>query len=332
MKRKRRTKNLLIILIIAITFISAGCKNTESTSDEMIKDDASILQIDPEAGSENMTITLYFKHAYSSYLVPQQREVAKGNQSMEKLVLEELLKGPQADEALDKVAIMPPNVQLLDVDVNGDTVFVNLTEAFLSNIEDPTTIQTVDSKRQKQLKGLAIYSIVNTLTEIPGIMQVKILVENKTISYKEATAQLLLEDLENVTEDTSMLSIKRGSKYILTPAVAAELLLKNLAAGPVWEASYPFLYVETQMGNTLPSQAELEKLWSANVKEIEIGEDVVTEEEIRSDGTAFVTANYAVDLLNGAVIEKKDVNISAIASNGIWKIKFPDDLLTISSK
>ncbi len=322
---------ILALTVMAVLCMSMlGCSRQNREAEGVAVDD-SILQIDPESGRQSETVTLYFKHAYSNYLVPQSREVEKASQSIEALVVEELLKGPQGDEALEKTSVMPSGVKLIDINTNNDTVFVNLSSEFLNDIvlknetfsDDVTAFET----RQQQLKGLAIYSIVNSLTEIPGISQVKILVNNKAVNYQELRAEALLTDYTTVDATTSMLSISRNQKYILSPAKSVKILFESLSNGPTWASAYPMLYMETEMGSTLPQQDELEKTWSAMIRALTIDGNAVVEEEIKGDGTAFVTINYSITYVSGVVTQVDDAKIAVINSGGVWKVKLPDKLL-----
>src|SRR5699024_10259876 len=72
---------------------------------EQLKQDKDKVYIDADPQSTEVTITLYYKHEIADFLVPEQRKVQKDKQSLEQLVVEELLKGPQA---FGKLMVMPP--------------------------------------------------------------------------------------------------------------------------------------------------------------------------------------------------------------------------------
>jgi len=77
---------------------------------------------------------------------------------MEKLVVEELLKGPQSS---GRFATLPSDVKLLNVSVNENVCYINFDSAFLNN--------ALEVKEY-----IPIYSIVNSLCEISYVNRVQI--------------------------------------------------------------------------------------------------------------------------------------------------------------
>ena len=106
-------------------------------------------------------ITLYFANKDGTKLVPEVQEVHySSNISMEKLIMEHLLKGPENKELRSAV---PQGTKLVSVSVLDGICFVNLDEGFLNQnyeISEP----------------IVIYSIVDSLVELPNINKVQIAV------------------------------------------------------------------------------------------------------------------------------------------------------------
>ena len=93
-------------------------------------------------------ITLYFASEDGTKLVPEVQEVHySSNISMEKLVMEYLLKGPKSDELR---AAVPKGTKLVSVSVLDGVCFVNLDEGFLE-------------QNYEVAEPIVIYSIVNSL-------------------------------------------------------------------------------------------------------------------------------------------------------------------------
>lgn len=117
-------------------------------------------------------ITLYFSNKNGTKLVPEVREVHySSNVSMEKLVMEQLLKGPK-DEGL-RLAI-PQGTKLVNVSVLDGVCFVNLDEGFLN--------------QNYEIAGpIVIYSIVDSLVELPNVNKVQISVNGDSDKvYRES--------------------------------------------------------------------------------------------------------------------------------------------------
>jgi len=90
---------------------------------------------------------------------------------MEKLVMEQLIGGPEGNEANPTIN---PATKVINVTVNDGTCYVNLDQTFL------TQVYTVSSE-------VTIYSIVNSLVELDNVNKVQILVNGESeISYRES--------------------------------------------------------------------------------------------------------------------------------------------------
>ena len=91
--------------------------------------------------------------------------------SLEKLVMEQLIKGPEVTAANPTIN---PATKVINVTVNDGTCYVNLDQTFL------TQVYTVNSE-------VTIYSIVNSLVELENVNKVQILINGESeISYRES--------------------------------------------------------------------------------------------------------------------------------------------------
>lgn len=111
-------------------------------------------------------LTLYFASADGMSTVAETREVYYSrNVTIERLVIEQLLKGPDSDELLSAI---PPGTKLNSISVSENGVcIVNFDAAIESTVTGVT-------------ENVTVYSIVNSLTELDNIKQVQILVNGDT--------------------------------------------------------------------------------------------------------------------------------------------------------
>lgn len=110
-------------------------------------------------------LELYFTNKTGDKLVAEKVNVRySSNMSMEKLVVEQLIKGPITKEAYPTI---PQETKIVSVSAKDGICYVNLDKGFLSQGYDV-------------LEAIPIYSIVNSLTEIPGISRVQILINGET--------------------------------------------------------------------------------------------------------------------------------------------------------
>ena len=117
-------------------------------------------------------ITLYFANKEGTKLVEEVQEDVRysSNISMEKLVMEHLLKGPESKELRSAI---PSGTKLVSVSVLDGVCFVNLNEGFLNQ----------DYEINEQI---VIYSIVNSLAELPNVNKVQIAVNgDSNLFYRE---------------------------------------------------------------------------------------------------------------------------------------------------
>lgn len=156
-------KGIIIILIIAVIciFLCVGkLKKSKQTAEN---------EVEELAGK----IILYFKNTETGELDKEYRNVSmkKIKENMSQTIIEEVLKGPNAETYCTTI---PENTRLLSISSDGNEVKIDLSKEFIEN-------QNGSAKDSL----LAIYSIVNSLTEITEIEQVKFYIEGKEEeSYK----------------------------------------------------------------------------------------------------------------------------------------------------
>ena len=124
---------------------------------------------------EKVNLRLYFANESGDRLVEenQRNVVYNSNMSLEKLVVEKLIEGPAA--AGDYPTINPAT-KIISVTVNDRICYVNLDESFLSQPYNVTN-------------DVTIYSITNSLVELPNVNKVQISINGETkILYKESVS------------------------------------------------------------------------------------------------------------------------------------------------
>ena len=129
---------------------------------------------------ERMQLTLYFANEEGDGLIPVYRTVVyNSNIALERLVVDQLILGPQNDIANPTIN---PATGVLRVSVSDGICYVDLDSAFLT---EPYAVQP----------QVALYSIVNSLAELPGINKVQILIGGETnVDFMESI------NLSNVLE------------------------------------------------------------------------------------------------------------------------------------
>lgn len=121
---------------------------------------------------ESTELTLYFTDAAGEKLYAEKREVMHNiNTSAEKVVLEELISGP---EKWGLKPTLDPSIKVLNVSVNENVCYLNFDSAFLNN-----SLEVKDY--------IPIYSIVNSLSELTGVSRVQIAVNgSQEVTFRDS--------------------------------------------------------------------------------------------------------------------------------------------------
>ncbi|MGN0432086.1 MAG: GerMN domain-containing protein [Lachnospiraceae bacterium] len=124
---------------------------------------------------EKVRLKLYFANEQGDGLIATNRTVVYNtNISLEKLVVEELLAGPGQEAGGELFPVINPETKIVSVTVKDNVCYVNFNETFL------TQIYTVTPE-------VAIYSIVNSLEELPNVNKVQISINGETdVMYRES--------------------------------------------------------------------------------------------------------------------------------------------------
>lgn len=130
---------------------------------------------------EKADLLLYFANEDGTKLRPVSRDVVySSNISMERLVVEQLLAGPQKDE--NAYAVINPATTIQSVTVKDGSCYVSLSAAFWN-------------KTSNVSQDVMVYAIVNSLAELSGVNKVQITIDTQgAVDLKEHA------DLQSVYE------------------------------------------------------------------------------------------------------------------------------------
>lgn len=122
------------------------------------------------------SLTLYFANE-DLLLSKEVRAVeTKSTDSVEKQIIQELLNGPDED-GLSRT--IPADTRVISVETKDNICYVNLSREFG---------ESMNTMLEEQLK---VYSLVNSLTELPGVDKVQILMEGTMV---ESLEYMMIQD------------------------------------------------------------------------------------------------------------------------------------------
>lgn len=140
---------------------------------------------------EKTELTLYFVDNSGEKLVKETREVVHNiNTSLEKLVIEQLIAGPDRPGTN---ATLPKDTKLLNVSVNENVCYINFDSSFLNN--------TLEVREY-----IPIYSLVNSLAAVSSINKVQIAVNgSQDVMFRDTIPlnQMFERNLDYNAEDES---------------------------------------------------------------------------------------------------------------------------------
>ncbi len=176
LKKKRNNLKIIFSLLIIVVLVIIGYlifnklivpvweRYTEKPviTKEVPYKEEEIKEVQPVPIEEMVEVNLYFSDSQAMYLIPEKRKISQ-IPSIVRQAVNELIKGP---ENSDFYRTIPEGTQVNEVYIADDIVYIDLSEEIFKNHPGGSSGEL-----------MTVYSIVNTLTEIPPIKGVQILVE-----------------------------------------------------------------------------------------------------------------------------------------------------------
>lgn len=163
LKKVFRSKLLLLGLAVMLAAGAAGCGKSNAYKSTPADTETGKPDISSKPAPMQEKVTLYFGDKQAMYLLPEEREIAKGDEALGAVVVKELIKGPQREDA---VRVIPEGTRLLSFSVVDGIAYVNFSKEFQSKHWGGTAGES-----------MTINSIVNSLCKLPGIEKVQFLLE-----------------------------------------------------------------------------------------------------------------------------------------------------------
>ncbi|MDW7675574.1 MAG: GerMN domain-containing protein [Bacillota bacterium] len=154
---------LVIVTVIVSLGLMVGCTNFGTNQKPADEDPGAI--VNPNPGQEQITAKVYFVDADAMYLVPEEVSITKDNRPLAELLVERLIAGP---EDPDLGIVIPAEAKLLSLEIVDGIAYVNFSQEIKTKHWGGSTGET-----------MTIYSVVNTLAELPEINEVQFLIEGE---------------------------------------------------------------------------------------------------------------------------------------------------------
>ncbi len=174
-KKKNNSKIIFTLLILAVIVIFSYTifnkfivpvweryKGKPIVTKEVPYKEEEIKEVQPVPTEKMVEVNLYFSDSQAMYLVPEKRKISQ-SPSLARQAVNELIKGPENSELYPTI---PEGTRINEVYIVDNIAYIDLSEEIFKS-------HTGGSSGEL----MTVYSIVNTLTEIPPIIGVQILVK-----------------------------------------------------------------------------------------------------------------------------------------------------------
>jgi len=267
-------KRLLSMLLAAISLVIGGCSSG---------------RVDTYAGGgssfRETYMILYFKEDKAPFLKAEYRVVYGNSGKIEESIIEELIKGPGTPGLLE---VLPKDTKLVSVKTKGGTASVNLKGKTIEN---------------SKLSRWAVNSIVNSLTELPSINEVKIYINGRQFenSLKRNRSAVRREALNPSQVMERQMALEKKGEWL-----SAYLLMSD-EEGSKGRKSFDEYVKELQ-------QAENEGLLKADFT---VGEYTL---DPKNYNIARVKVNFITKTLDGSTYKSPDLYFTCVKVDGYWMV------------
>lgn len=265
-------------------------------------------EINPDPATDTINAVLYFPMRGQDYLATEKRQVKiAAGESSEAALISELISGPDSESQLENA--FWSGVTLARVNVENQAISVVLSAEFLMDMG-----QDAEAFRKKQ--RMALYSIVNTLTENERdrYAQVQFYIDRNGTARRASREEMGFTDA-NPGEALEPLS--RNNTLILTPRKVAEIVLQ----AAVDKDASKMIAMLAEDG--MPAQEELTELMMTAGSVIEAFS--IRDEREETTPTGEQRAVVVVDVSmqkEQTLTQKYGVQVSLVSEGDVWKVDY----------
>lgn len=309
-----KQKCKILGLVLALAIIITGCNIRTQKDDNAVQPGIKNIQA-PTTG-----LPLYFKYKHLPFLSVELRDVTESyDNSIEQLAVNELITGPKNEE-LER--LIPENT-IAKVTGTEDTAFVLLSKEFLEIVPGENKNWSRNEQDRAQVKSrrkMAIYSIVNTITELGNYSRVQILIsdENNPEGYRPSLYEMGLSDEDN---GRFMDILSRDSNLVLSPRSLTTQIFSAIQEKQ-WDLIFNNI---TQINSQNPTPITIYEFQNTAQDSGIVMESFTVKKDSTSftgNSSAIIMVNYTVRNKNNYVREFTNIPIKLTMVNNVWKIEY----------
>ncbi|HHU62683.1 MAG TPA: GerMN domain-containing protein [Clostridiales bacterium] len=317
-------KIALVCILCILVVILSGCNlfyNSRLTRDiersKQLEQDENFVPVNPEMEEKGDSIVLYFGDDTGNFLVPEVRMVNKGSEKLESVIVKELIKGTNK---AGRKPLIHPDTRLISFSENEGVAFVNFDSNFLNTAQDIA----LSKEDERRVRALAIYSVVNSITELGSINSVQILVEGQKMEMASIHPFIQEEDQFFGDDDAVQLlePLRRNRDIILNPANVVKLYFESLSAKD-WEGSFKYIAHNGEQVLTYEEYLSIIE----NIDPVILKYDVLDYEILIRGDEALVNASYDLRLKDEMETSNQNALIKLVKIDDLWKVKWDSTIL-----
>ncbi len=324
-----------IVILAAVSLAMTGCYDVIYLSNDNASSTAEpISPYNENVKKINSNVVCYFGYSEpddsdgQQFLVAETHSIDYSSGNYEKQLLNELVKGP-TQKGKRIVSLIPKGTTFI-VNTKEQERFVSVTISS-TFFTAPTNFPSDWSSRSDYIekynmqKRLAIYSIVDTLTESGKYDRVQILIDYDGSGFGEIPTRKEVGFTRGENSGELLETMYRTTEVILTPENTINTIMYYLKKDSL-ENLYELIMLVDLDGVKKPTQEEVIK--TLEDLDVTVTSYNSTNSVVSPDGTT-ATLILNADLQIGAGTNKetkyfKNLTIRLVKEDGIWKIQYSD--------
>jgi len=287
-------KRLICVFCILLIFTGCTASYLEPTDGDKIS------PIDDYTASTSLTMPLYFRYYNEPMLVRCEVNVEISPQHEAEYYAVTALLAGATGQRTELNSCFSKKCELVEMNSNGEYLYVTLSGDFLTEKNGQSDAEARQGRR------LALYSIVNTVTEMGRYSMVQFYVMKNKVPQCPDSFEVGIAKNENESAPLGVLS--RNGDLILTPANVARAALEHYSKLE-WERLY--YYLASSDGSELPLVEDVSKnfeYYNLTMSEFSVdGNYTVSENgksaivnvsfKIRTESTSYTVTNAPLELV-----------------------------------
>jgi len=311
------------ILSALCAFALSGCALLEKvlppvTEDQVTSTQAPLEVLMPEqSGRDQVAFSLYYRAGELVYMAPEVRILQNvSEEEYLSALVRELLLGPQNTGQLSP--FFQEGTELVEVSQTRDYVYLTLSSEFLDAPKDAPVNWEDDpdwAAYVRQRRRLALYSLVNTVTELGTVSRVQVLVEVNGQAARVTADQVGLE-AEDPAQPLEPLA--RVHEVIFTPEAAAQVILDAFTRKD-WETVAEWVSSQDPWYGTSPDRGTIVKTLTQKDTGL-LRYEILGSEIGASGGLALITVREEQQSASGTYSINESQPLRFVMDGSLWKL------------